>query len=181
MTWFSSALRAIDPTRAGSVVRRGLRQLDPTLKSSAMAGIGRQLDVTNKNSIAGKVAPYAVGLIPGIGMPLAAGLGAGLRASQAVGRGEYGDIIGDAAMGALQGGGTQLASGLFRPGVPSVPTTGMPNMAVESANAVSAAGGIPAAPSMAGVNLAASTAPTVTPLASSLRLSPAPCLASAVS
>ena len=72
-----SFFRAIDPTRAGSVVRRGLRQLDPTLKSSAMAGIGRQLDVTNKNSIAGKVAPYAVGLIPGIGLPLAAGLGAG--------------------------------------------------------------------------------------------------------
>ena len=140
--------RAIDPTNAHSLVRRGVRELDPTRKASAMAGIGRQLDVTNKNSLAGKIAPYAVGAIPGIGMPLAAGLGAGLRASQAVGRGDYGDIMGDALKGAGQaslvrgvaqglmpgtfaakapvGGVAPPASELFSAGAPASPTATIP-------------------------------------------------------
>jgi hypothetical protein len=116
MTWLSSIGRALDPTRAGSVVRRGLRQLDPTLQSSAVRGIGRQLDVTNKNSIAGKVAPYAVGLIPGVGLPLAAGLGAGLRTAQGIGRGaSIGEIAGDALRGA---GEASLTRGIARMAMP---------------------------------------------------------------
>jgi hypothetical protein len=102
-----------------------LRELDPTRKASAMAGIGRAIDPTNKNSIVGKLAPYAVGLIPGIGLPLAAGLGAGIRGAQAVGRGEdLGGIAGSALRGAGEAGITRgiaraVMPGTFAPSAPS--------------------------------------------------------------
>lgn len=151
-----SFLRSLDPTSSHSVIRRGLRELDPTRKASLAAGIGRALDVTNKNSIAGKIAPYAVGLIPGVGLPLAAGLGAGVRASQAIGRGEdLGGIAKGAVGGAITGGGTQMLAstlmpGTFAPGsVPPAPVAGMPNMALESGNALNAAsGGMPLSQSL---------------------------------
>ena len=96
MTWLSKFGRFIDPTR----------------KKSFTAGVLRQVDPTNANSLMGKVAPYAVGAIPGIGAPLAMGLGATLRASQAAGRGEYlGTIAGSALKGAGEAG---LTRGLVR-------------------------------------------------------------------
>ena len=134
-----SFLRSIDPTRAGSVVRRGLRELDPTRKASAMAGIGRAIDPTNKNSIVGKLAPYAVGLIPGIGLPLAAGLGAGFRTVQGIGRGAgIGEIARDAAGGAMAAGTVRgiaraVMPGTFAPtsavpGIAPTPGTGLPSI-----------------------------------------------------
>jgi len=116
MSWLSKFGRWIDPTNKNGGVASALRELDPTRKASAMAGIGRALDVTNQNSLAGMIAPYAVGAIPGIGMPLAMGLGAGLRASQAVGRGDYGDIVGDALKGAGQAGMVQGIAQTAMPG-----------------------------------------------------------------
>ena len=126
MTWLSKFGRWVDPTNKKGGVGSALRELDPTRKASAMAGIGRALDVTNKNSLAGKIAPYAVGAIPGIGMPLAMGLGAGLRASQAVGRGDYGDIVGDALKGAGQAG---MVRGIAQTAMPGTFAAKAPTLA----------------------------------------------------
>jgi len=126
-----------------SWLSRFVSQFDPTRKKSFVSGIGRQLDITNKNSLAGKVAPYAVGAIPGIGLPLAAGLGAGIRGAQAVGRGEnLGGIAGSALRGAGEAG---LTRGIARAVMPG---TFAPKAPLASIGQVAA---LPPAPSMAGV------------------------------
>ena len=87
----------------------------------------------NKGAIKA-IAPMALGAIPGIGIPLAAGARAAMEGLDRPGKGGIGFDIGEglkgAAMGAVQGyGGKQLAGGvkgLFSPSGAATPASPMP-------------------------------------------------------